>query len=116
MNIKTLPKQKGLDKKFNFMFVKITKTEFKRSAKIILHDLSIIVVSVSIVYFAFIAYAGNLLPPEIGTASSTMRSLDEIYNTLAGTPDLSAVTPREDGNAMDILKCITTKMNGGSCS
>lgn len=98
------------------MFIKINKIEVERFLKRILYDLSIIVISVSVVYIAAVAYAGSLTPPAGSPPGITMMSLNDIYNALAGNPDVSGVLPREDGSAMDILKCITNKMNNGVCN
>jgi len=96
------------------MFTKSDKKENGPLMKKILYDLFIIVVSVGVLYFALIAYAGSLVPP--GPVGSTMRPLEDIYSALAGTYNSNTVTPKENGSAMEILKCITTKMSGGTCS
>ncbi len=95
------------------MFIKNDKKENRRLLKKILYDLFIIVISVSVLYFALAVYAGSLVPP--GPAGSTMMSLEDIYNALAGTYNSSAAEAKEDGNVMEILKCITNKINGDVC-
>lgn len=94
------------------MFAKNDKKENGHLFKKILYDLFIIVISVGVLYFALVVYAGSLVPP--GSIGSTMSPLEDIYNALAGVP--AGAAPKENGNAMEILKCITTKMNGGVCS
>lgn len=96
------------------MFARITKKETKSLLKRIFSDLLVIIISVSVLYFALVAYAGSLIPSG-GSSVPTMMSLEDIYNVLAGTNSVAA-TPKEDGNVMEILKCITTKIDGGVCS
>lgn len=97
------------------MFVKINKIKINRLAKRILYDLSIIIVSVGAVYFVAAVYAGNLTPP--GLVAPTMNTLENIYHILADPSYVPSapVTAKENGNVMEILKCITNKMNGGVC-
>lgn len=95
------------------MLIENNKNKKARLLKKILYDLFIIVISVSALYFALVVYAGILAPP--GPAGSTMMPLEDIYNALAGTYNSSAAEAKEDGNVMEILKCITNKINGGSC-
>lgn len=179
------------------MFIKNDKKENGPLLKRIAYDASIIVISVSVIYIAFAAYAGSLTPPA-GPVAPAMHSLQEIYNSLAGgsvnftgsglddmalggtftggaslnyrvqidaagTPntfkwsddggtnwnatavaitggaqtlnngvaitfgaatghtlgdrwDFYRQAAKNDGNVLEILKCITNKMNGGVCS
>lgn len=96
------------------MSIKILHKNSRDFLKRILYDLSIIVVSVSLLYVALVAYAGSLVPP--GSVAPTMWSLNDIYNAIAGTYDSNAVQAKENGNAMEILKCITNKMNNDVCN
>lgn len=94
------------------MLTKTEKKENRNLLKRILHDLSIVIVSIGVLYFALVAYAGSLAPS--GSVGITMMSLEDIYNVLVGTNPVTA-TPKEDGNVLEILKCITTKINDGTC-
>ncbi len=81
---------------------KNTKTFYLKKT---LRNLSLIIIPAAMIYFAFGVLAGNLnpgLPP-----APTMRTLEEIYNTLAGTFDSSATTANYNGSASQLTKCIT---------
>lgn len=80
----------------------------------IFRSLVIIAVSVSIVYFAFTVLAGTLAPGAPPT--QTMRSLNDIYTVMGGNYNSSAVSGSANGNILEILKCITNKMNGIECN
>lgn len=57
-----------------------------------------------------IAFAGNLTPPA-GTPSPTMFSLEQIYNSLAGTGyDSSGFLPNANGNIQEQLKYIAASL------
>lgn len=98
------------------MFAKDEKKENQPLAIKIAHNLFIIIIAAGILYFAIAVYAGSSLTPPAGPITITMNSLEEIYNVLAGTSYVSGATAKSDGNVLEILKCITTKMNGGACS
>lgn len=99
------------------MFIKIDKTESVRLLKRAIYDLTIIVISVSVIYFAMVAYAGNLNPPVTGTPAATMNSTEDVYKALADPAYVPSapVAPAEDGNILEILKCITNKIDHGTC-
>ncbi len=77
-------------------------------------DLLIIFISAGIIYFTLAVRAGNITPP--GFVAPTMKPLEEIYDVLAGAYDSSGASPNSNGSITQILKCITTKINGGVCS
>lgn len=79
----------------------------------ILYDLSVIIISVGVLYVAAVVYAGDLIPP--GPVASTLNSLSSIYDVLTGNYDSTGVTPDNNGNVIQILKCITGKINGNPC-
>ncbi len=97
------------------MAIKKESNENLFGVKELLRDLLIIFISAGALYAAIAAYAGSLVPP--GPAGSTMMSLEDIYNVLADPSYVpSGVAAKEDGNVLEILKCITNKMNGEACS
>lgn len=62
-----------------------------------------------------IVEAGSLSPS--GAPSATMKSLQNIYDSVASTSfDSSGISANADGNAIQVMRCIITKMQGGSCS
>lgn len=68
--------------------------------------LSFVLVLVASFCSFVIAFAGNLTPPA-GSPSPTMFSLEQIYNSLAGTGyDSSGFSPNADGNIQEQLKYI----------
>jgi len=96
------------------MLIKNDKKQNWRFLKRAVYDFFIIIISVSALYFVATALAGSIAPP--GSVAPAMMTLENIYNLLGGTYDSAGVTPNNNGNAMQILKCITTKMNGEICS
>lgn len=90
----------------------LKKTPVFSYLKKTLRSLSLVAIPAAIIYFAFNVLAGNLspgLPP-----AGTMRTLEEIYSVLAGASYVSpTVTPSANGNALQVLKCITNRMNTG---
>ena len=91
----------------------LNKKELLKKGKRVLYYSVLIAVSSLIIYFVLTVQAGNFNPTS--PVSSTMRSLDEIYAVLFGTYDSSGTSGKSDGNASEMLKCITDKMNGGVC-
>ena len=91
----------------------LNKKELLKKGKRVLYYSVLIAVSSLIIYFVLTVQAGNFNPTS--PVSSTMRSLDEIYAVLFGTYDSSGISGKSDGNASEMLKCITDKMNGGVC-
>ncbi len=89
------------------------KKSLKRGKRVLYYSV-LIAVSSLIIYFVLAVQAGNFNPTS--PVSSTMRSLDEIYAVLFGTYDSSGASGKSDGNASEMLKCITTKMGGGVCN
>lgn len=87
----------------------------KKLAKDILRSLIVVVISVSVLYFALAVRAGSSLDPIVPLGTASMRSLEEIYSVLTGNYDSSTVSADENGNALEILKCITNKIDGGTC-
>lgn len=70
--------------------------------------LSFVLVLVASFCSFVIAFAGNLTPPA-GSPSPTMFSLEQIYNSLAGTSyDSSGFSPNADGNIQEQLKYIAS--------
>jgi hypothetical protein len=55
--------------------------------------------------------AGSISPS--APPAGTMNSIEEIYDPLIGTYDSSAVVADDDGNALEISKCIIDVVNGG---
>lgn len=61
-----------------------------------------------------IVEAGSLSPS--GPPSGTMKSLQSIYDSVASTSfNSSGVTANKNGSALQLMKCITAKIHGGSC-
>lgn len=73
-------------------------------------DLAVITIAVA----AASTLAGSLTPSE--SPASTLRTPQEVYDTLVGTFGASAVTGSATGNAMQLSQCAITKLQGGSCS
>jgi len=67
-------------------------------------------VFISVLVIFSIAKAGNLTPSALPGA--TMRSLQELWNVLAGDNDASSVTPNPSGNIQQQLKFITQNLGG----
>jgi hypothetical protein len=78
-----------------------------------LRSVVIVGVSVFLVMTLFrLADAGSLTPSTAPAA--TMNSIEEIYESLVGTYDSSAVVADDDGSALEISKCIIDVVNGGA--
>ncbi len=59
-------------------------------------------------------YAGSLTPSS--SPAGTMHTVDAIYDSLAGsTYDSSGISADNNGNALEITKCIILKTQGGGC-
>ncbi len=68
---------------------------------------------ISIICFSAIAFAGNLTPPA-GSPSPTMFSLEQIYNSIAGSSyDSSGFSADVDGNVHEQLKYIASIISAG---
>ena len=90
----------------------------KQKIKAILKNSSIVVISLIIVYLAiqaisYVTYAGNLNPNN--PPSATMTNLTEMYDIIAGDFDSSSIVADPDGNAFQVVKCIISKINTGTC-
>lgn len=87
----------------------------KNRIKKILREM--LVVTVSLAAVASVVQwvqAGSLTPP--GTPSATMRTLQEVYDTMVGTTfDSTAITASASGSAIQITKCIIAKIRTGTC-
>jgi hypothetical protein len=82
----------------------------KRTAR----SLLITGVSVFLIGFVFrLVDAGSLTPPAPPVAG-TMNTIEESYDALVGTFDSSTVVQDDDGNALEISKCIIDVVNGGA--
>lgn len=75
----------------------------------------IIVVGVFlIIYIMGTVQAGSLSP--LAAPASTLKTLQEIFNPLASSSYNSAsVVASPNGNALQIMKCIISKLNTGAC-
>ncbi len=68
---------------------------------------------ISIICFSTIAFAGNLTPPA-GSPAPTMFSLEQIYNSIAGSSyDSSGFSADVDGNVHEQLKYIASIISAG---
>lgn len=95
------------------MKTKIVDLSFMKLKRIFKY-LLLVIIPVAVIYFAFTVMAGNLSPG--APPASSMKSLDEVYSVLIGTFDSSSVTGDSNGNILELLKCITNKINGSSCN
>lgn len=76
--------------------------------------LIIVISSLSVIYVATVVRAGSLTPS--GPTAHTLTTLQEVFNPLASTSyDSSAVTADPNGNGLQIMKCIISKINTGTC-
>ena len=76
---------------------------------------ALIIVSSLIIYFVLSVQAGNLNPTS--SVAPTMKSIEEIYSILVGSHNSATITGKRDGNASEMLKCITDELaSSGSCS
>lgn len=78
---------------------------------------AVIATSSTLIFFAFrLSQAGSLTPPADPSAGGTLRTAEEVYDSLAsGSFDSSAVTASESGSLIGVSKCIIQQMTGGSC-
>jgi hypothetical protein len=90
-------------------------TERSESARRFARSALMIAISVGIIIGVFrLATAGSLNPPT-DTTTGTLSSLASISDALFGTFDSSGITADPDGSALQVAKCIITRMNGGTC-
>jgi hypothetical protein len=79
-----------------------------------LRNASIVVLSILTVLTLFrLADAGTLTPST--APAGTMNTTGDAYNALVGTYDSSAVVGSRNGNALQISKCIISKLAGSPC-
>ena len=74
---------------------------------------NILVIVLAVLITSLVVKAGDLIPSS--SPSSSMKSLEEIYNPLVATFDSSGVSASSTGSALQIAKCAITKIQGGSC-
>src|SRR6185436_15690568 len=72
---------------------------------------SVFVVFIAILGFGAVATAGSLTPPS--AVSSTMNSLADIYDSIVGTFDSSAITADQNGSLIQHLKYIESNLVPG---
>lgn len=76
----------------------------------------IFIVAISVVALSFIvrfAFAGSLNPTS--TPASTMKTANEVYDTVAGDYDSSGISASKHGNLIQIGRCIIERINGNDC-
>ncbi len=80
-----------------------------------LRGVAVVVASVGVLIAAFrLTEAGSLTPT--AAPAGTMTSLNTLYASLASVSfDSSAIVASRSGGALQISKCIITRMTGGSC-
>ena len=84
-----------------------TKQRFRR--------LGVFVIAMFAVLFILQAVQAGSLTPSTSPAG-TFHTLGEIFNPLASTSyDSSTITSSSYGNALQITKCIITKLHGRGC-
>ena len=67
-----------------------------------------------VIYIVQTALAGSLTPP--GPTAPTMQTVEEIFDPIASDSyDSSSFLPDPNGNALEIIKCIISKLNTGTC-
>jgi hypothetical protein len=81
-----------------------------------IRTVAVVLASVFVVGFVFrMTEAGSLTPSSAPAA--TLRTLEEIFNPLAGTYDSSSVPGIKNGDIMNEVKCLIGKMKGfGGCN
>ncbi|OGN01623.1 MAG: hypothetical protein A3I26_00220 [Candidatus Yanofskybacteria bacterium RIFCSPLOWO2_02_FULL_43_10] len=76
--------------------------------------LIIIIGIFAVIYIIRTVQAGSLTPS--ASPASTLKTLQEVYDPLVGTShDSSSVVAGQNGDALQIMKCIISKLNTGSC-
>src|SRR3989344_3792693 len=78
----------------------------------LIHAISAVVISLFVIYVG--AYAGNLTPS--ANPASTMYTLTQLYNSIAGTFDSSAITASSTGSIIEQLKYIANNLFWASSS
>ncbi len=88
---------------------------FPDTMKKVVREILILIISiVGVIYLVKIVQAGSLTPS--GPPASTMKTLQEVFDPLASSSyDSSLVTADVNGNALQIMKCIISKINTGTC-
>src|SRR3989344_913253 len=78
----------------------------------LIHVISAVVISLFVIYVG--VYAGNLTPS--ANPASTMYTLTQLYNSIAGTFDSSAITASSTGSIIEQLKYIANNLFWASSS
>ena len=74
----------------------------------------VVISAFAVIFILQKVQAGSLAPSS--SPAGTFYSLGTIFNPLASTSyDSSAITADSGGSALQITKCIITKLNGGNC-
>lgn len=85
----------------------------KRSIGALINVLLLVFATAVLVLIIKFTEAGVLTPS--ASPASTMQTTGDIYNVLAGTYNSSGISANQNGSAVQILKCIITNLDGGSC-
>ncbi len=75
---------------------------------------SILIIVIPVLIISTIVYAGSLDPP--GAPGSTMKTLQEVYDSIAGTFNSSSITADQNGSLIENLKYITNNLFWASSS
>jgi len=88
---------------------------YKEKFKSIGKEIALISLIVAIVAFVFqmVTRAGDLNPST--APASTMQSVEDIYNSLAGTTFSATTTANISGSALQITRCMITRIEGSNC-
>lgn len=61
-----------------------------------------------------VAQAGSLFP--VASPASSLRTIGEVHDAISSSSfNSSGYTAKSNGSAIEIAKCVITKMQGGSC-
>lgn len=92
--------------------INLKNNKFKKVGR---ETLIIITGVLVVIYIVQTAIAGTLFPPGPPTVP-TMQDLQEVFDPIASDSyDSSSVLADPDGNALEIIKCIISKLNTGTC-
>ncbi len=83
-------------------------------ARSLMRSALMVVISVFVIALVFQAVSAGTINP-VAAPAGTMHSLSEVYDTLVGTFDSSAVVASRQGNVLQVTKCIIGKINGSPC-